>query len=187
MDQITWKIKSYGKDGDINKVEFILTHSDGTYEHVTNGMVPIETSLSSSSSEAEIIEAVKAQLGEPTLARIQNEADAYKVTLQHEEKSTTEYLKTMSTVDEKSFSGALRKPIPNYDMIITLKALGHYDTVNNWVTNSGSENEKLFWNITPMWFENAPICIALFNSVGLTSEQQATIWNHAASLKNYEA
>ena len=50
MEETSFKIKSYGKDGVINKVEWLMTLSDGTIEYRHGGTVPIETTLSSSRS-----------------------------------------------------------------------------------------------------------------------------------------
>ena len=187
MEEQSWKIISYGKDGDINKVAWLATYSDGTtvYEHT--GTVPIETSLSSSSSEQDIVDAVKAQLGAVTLAAIQAEADQYKIMKLSEDNSSVQYTKSSMTTDQE---GKLNPYliVTNFDLIIALQDKGHYDTVNNWVNNSGSDKQKLFWKISPMYTNTSPLLDSILGAegAGLTSEQQAEVYEYASKLTNYK-
>lgn len=184
MEETSFKIKSYGKDGVINKVEWLMTLSDGTTEYQQGGTVPIETTLSSSASESEIIEAAKAQIGAASLAQIQAEANHYKINKQAEENSTTEYVKsTLTDKEEKAMSPLMT--VTSFDFMIALQEKGYYDTVNNWVTNSGTDKQKLFWKISPMYANHAPLSQQILDGAGLSSAQQKDLYEHAVNLKNY--
>tara|TARA_B100000035_G_scaffold154680_2_gene131743 strand:- start:2651 stop:3214 length:564 start_codon:yes stop_codon:yes gene_type:complete len=184
MEETSFKIKSYGKDGVIKKVEWLMTLSDGTTEYQQGGTVPIETTLSSSASESEIIEATKAQIGAASLAQIQAEANHYKINKQSEEDSATEYVKsTLTAAEEKAMSPVMT--VTNFDFIMALQDKGHYDTVNNWVTNSGTDKQKLFWKISPMYSYSAPLSEQILDGAGLSTAQQKELYQHALSLKNY--
>ena len=184
MEETSFKIKSYGKDGVINKVEWLMTLSDGTIEYRHGGTVPIETTLSSSASEAEIVEAAKAQIGAASLAQIQVEANKYKINIQSEENSTTEYKKSEFTATEEKAMTPIMT-VTNFDFIMALQDKGHYDTVNNWVTNSGTEKQKLFWKISPMYAFTAPLSEQILGGAGLSVDQQKELYEHALSLTNY--
>ena len=74
----TWKVRAYGESNDINKVEFVVSFTDGSCTWKQSGVVPIEPTLPHTSTETEIIDAVKAQMGEISVANLQSAANLYR-------------------------------------------------------------------------------------------------------------
>ena len=53
------------------------------------------------------------------------------------------------------------------------------------VTNSGTEKQKLFWKISPMYAFTAPLSEQILGGAGLSVDQQKELYEHALSLTNY--
>jgi len=181
----TWKVKAYGESNDINKVEFVVSFTDGSCTWKQSGVVPIEPTLPHTSTEAEIIDAVKAQMGETSVANLQAAANLYRDEKVYLDKDSEVYLTSSSLTEDELLLINGKVAVLAYDMIVALKNKGFYDTVKNWVTNSGTEDDKAFWEYCGVWYIDSTRGRALLTSAGLSSTNIDDVFKYAYTLTNY--
>ena len=181
----TWKVRAYGQDDDINKVEFVAAYTDGSCEWKQTGVVPIEPTLANTATEAEIVEAVKAQLGETAIAQLDAAANQYRDEKLYLDKDASSYFTSSSLSEDELLLLNGKVAVLAYDMIVALKNKGFYDTVKNWVTNSGTEDDKAFWEYCGVWYIDSTRGRALLTSAGLSSTNIDDVFEYAYTLTNY--
>lgn len=171
MEQ-SWKVVGKGKDGFIKICNFVVTFSDGSFTSQQAGSVPIEIDLPSSSSEEEIIEAVKAQLGVGSIAQLEREAVEQKKYADAPQDEVIFESSSLTLDERKGLDGITDNCIVmRHAFISTLKTKGWYDAIVTAV-NSADEQAKIYWEHTPAFNCKDTTLLALFTSAGLTDDNK---------------
>lgn len=178
-----WKVIAKGKDGLIKVCNFVVTFSHGSFKSQQAGSVPIEIDLPSSSSESEIVEAVKAQLGVGSIAQLEREAVEQKKYADAPQDEKLFESPTLTTEERKGLEGLGDTCIVmRHAFISTLKTKGWYDAIVTAV-NSADEQAKIYWEHTPAFNCEDTTLLSLFTAAGLTDDNKEDAIHTAQKLK----